>query len=107
MDVLFNTSKSNKHLWEQIAQKMKGRGFDRSPTMCTDKWRNLLKEYKKAKVQDRGSSKIACYKDLDELLCDKVKSTVYRSPAKSDGMAVSPNGLHDHIPTLDLLCSSN
>eukprot|EP00249_Psilotum_nudum_P003558 c17002_g1_i1 orf=1-291(-) len=37
---LFNTSKSNKHLWEQISLKMKERGYDRSPTMCTDKWRN-------------------------------------------------------------------
>ena len=67
MGMLFNTSKSNKHLWEQISQKMEERGYDRSPTMCTDKWRNLFKEYKKAKIQDRaGSFKIACYKDLQE-----------------------------------------
>ena len=25
--------------------------------MCTDKWRNLLKEFKKAKHQDRGRKK--------------------------------------------------
>lgn len=92
MDTLFNTSKSNKHLWEQISQKMKDRGYDRSPTMCTDKWRNLLKEYKKAKIQDRGSSKIACYKDLEELLGDRAKSTPYRSPAKLDTMQLSPKG---------------
>ncbi|XP_021890393.1 trihelix transcription factor GT-1-like isoform X2 [Carica papaya] len=49
VDGLFNTSKSNKHLWEQISAKMRDKGFDRSPTMCTDKWRNLLKEFKKAK----------------------------------------------------------
>ncbi|XP_010458796.1 PREDICTED: trihelix transcription factor GT-1 isoform X3 [Camelina sativa] len=54
MDGLFNTSKSNKHLWEQISSKMREKGFDRSPTMCTDKWRNLLKEFKKAKYHDRG-----------------------------------------------------
>ena len=41
--------KSNKHLWEQISSEMREKGFDRSPTMCTDKWRNLLKEFKKAK----------------------------------------------------------
>ena len=28
--------KSNKHLWEQISSKMREKGFDRSPTMCTD-----------------------------------------------------------------------
>ena len=28
-----------------------------SPIMCTDKWRNLLKEFKKAKHQERGRKK--------------------------------------------------
>lgn len=75
MDCLFNTSKSNKHLWEQISLKMRDKGFDRSPTMCTDKWRNLLKEFKKAKHQDRGSGsgKIAYYKELEELLRERIK----------------------------------
>lgn len=84
MDSLFNTSKSNKHLWEQISLKMRDRGFDRSPTMCTDKWRNLLKEYKKAKHQDNrgggGSAKMSCYKDLEELLRERAKVASYKSP---------------------------
>jgi hypothetical protein len=92
MDSMFNTSKSNKHLWEQISQKMKEQGYDRSPTMCTDKWRNLLKEYKKAKVQDKGTSKVACFKDLEELLSDRTKSVPYRSPAKLDVLQHSPKG---------------
>ena len=33
------------------------KGFNQSPTMCTDKWRNLLKEFKKAKHQDKGRKK--------------------------------------------------
>ncbi|CAM6109871.1 unnamed protein product [Calypogeia fissa] len=81
MDTLFNTSKSNKHLWEQISLKMKERGYERSATMCTDKWRNLLKEFKKAKHLDRGgSAKVACYKDLEELLGDRVKT---QTPSKA------------------------
>ncbi|KAH8963062.1 hypothetical protein BDL97_05G133000 [Sphagnum fallax] len=92
MDNMFNTSKSNKHLWEQISQKMKERGYDRSPTMCTDKWRNLLKEYKKAKVQDKGTSRVACFKDLEELLSDRAKSIPYRSPAKLDALQLPPKG---------------
>ncbi|KAG0492870.1 hypothetical protein HPP92_006268 [Vanilla planifolia] len=80
MDRLFNTSKSNRHLWEQISAKMREKGFERSPTMCTDKWRNLLKEYKKAKNHSRvsgggvgggGSAKMACYKELEELLKER------------------------------------
>ncbi|KAF8408380.1 hypothetical protein HHK36_007529 [Tetracentron sinense] len=85
MDSLFNTSKSNKHLWEQISAKMRDKGFDRSPTMCTDKWRNLLKEFKKAKYLDRGSgsAKVSYYKELEELLRERSKNAPYKSPTPS------------------------
>lgn len=92
MDGLFNTSKSNKHLWEQISAKMREKGFDRSPTMCTDKWRNLLKEFKKAKHQDRGSgsAKMSYYKEIEEILKERSKnaqcksSSVHNSANKVD-----------------------
>lgn len=79
MDGLFNTSKSNKHLWEQISAKMREKGFDRSPAMCTDKWRNLLKVFKKAKHQDRGkrSAKMSNYKEIEEILRERSKSVQY------------------------------
>ncbi|KAM1170966.1 hypothetical protein ACFX15_020819 [Malus domestica] len=82
MDGLFNTSKSNKHLWEQISAKMRQKGFDRSPTMCTDKWRNLLKEFKKAKHHDRGSgsAKMSYYKEIEEILKERSKNTQHKSP---------------------------
>ncbi|CAN0896198.1 Trihelix transcription factor GT-1, partial [Linum grandiflorum] len=75
MDGLFNTSKSNKHLWEQISLKMRDKGFDRSPTMCTDKWRNLLKEFKKVKHQEKGSAKMSYYKEIDEILKERGKTS--------------------------------
>ncbi|XP_015572251.1 trihelix transcription factor GT-1 isoform X1 [Ricinus communis] len=82
MDGLFNTSKSNKHLWESISSKMREKGFDRSPTMCTDKWRNLLKEFKKARHQERGSgsAKMSYYKEIDEILRERSKNAQYKSP---------------------------
>ncbi|KAM1417950.1 hypothetical protein PS1_021659 [Malus domestica] len=82
MDGLFNTSKSNKHLWDQISAKMRQKGFDRSPTMCTDKWRNLLKEFKKAKHHDRGSgsAKMSYYKEIEEILKERSKNTQHKSP---------------------------
>ncbi|GAV91352.1 Myb_DNA-bind_4 domain-containing protein [Cephalotus follicularis] len=87
MDGLFNTSKSNKHLWEQISAKMREKGFDRSPTMCTDKWRNLLKEFKKAKHLDRGgsggSAKMSYYKEIEEILRERSKNAQYKSPTTS------------------------
>ena len=84
-DALFNTSKSNKHLWDQISARMRGKGFDRSPTMCTDKWRNLLKEFKKTKQSDRGGSgKMWCYKEIEEILRERSTSVGdYKSPVAS------------------------
>ncbi|KAL3526331.1 hypothetical protein ACH5RR_010987 [Cinchona calisaya] len=97
VDALFNTSKSNKHLWEQISNKMREKGFDRSPTMCTDKWRNLLKEFKKVKQQDRGATnnnsgsvssssaanKTWYYKELEDLLRERGKNnSSYKSPPR-------------------------
>ncbi|KAK6139177.1 hypothetical protein DH2020_027079 [Rehmannia glutinosa] len=79
IDLMFNTSKSNKHLWDDISLKMREKGFDRSPTMCTDKWRNLLKEYKKAKQNNQdgngnGSIKMNFYKDIEEILKERSKN---------------------------------
>ncbi|GFP94490.1 trihelix transcription factor gt-4 [Phtheirospermum japonicum] len=78
IDMMFNTSKSNKHLWDRISFKMREKGFDRSPTMCTDKWRNLLKEFKKAKQNNQnhngnGSVKMNFYRDIGEILKERSK----------------------------------
>lgn len=100
MDGLFNTSKSNKHLWEQISAKMREKGFDRNPNMCTDKWRNLLKEFKKAKHHDRGSgsAKMSYYKEIEEILRERNKNAQYKSPTlpKVDSfMQFSDKGIED------------
>ncbi|RAL53345.1 hypothetical protein DM860_007017 [Cuscuta australis] len=101
IDSLFNTSKSNRHLWDRISMKMREKGFDRSPTMCTDKWRNLLKEFKKAKQNhDRnGSAKMSCYKEIEEILIDRNKNGgVHKSPSapKVDSfMHFTEKGLDD------------
>nr|CAD1820008.1 unnamed protein product [Ananas comosus var. bracteatus] len=60
---------------------MREKGYDRSPTMCTDKWRNLLKEFKKAKHQSKGSgsAKMSYYKELDELLKERSKNAPYKA----------------------------
>ncbi|GKD70822.1 trihelix transcription factor GT-1 isoform X2, partial [Tanacetum coccineum] len=107
VDRFFNTSKSNKHLWEQISSKMRDKGFDRSPTMCTDKWRNLLKEFKKVKCKSgsSGNSKMLYYKDLEDLIRDRSKNggttgSVYKasSPVSSkldSFIQFSDKGLED------------
>lgn len=100
MDSLFNTSKSNKHLWEQISARMRERGFDRSPTMCTDKWRNLLKEFKKAKQQlnangaGNGSAKMSYYKEIDEILRERNRCS--SANANATASAAANHAEHNH-----------
>ncbi|KAK1266974.1 Trihelix transcription factor GT-1 [Acorus gramineus] len=112
MDGAFNASKSNRHLWERISTVMRGKGFDRSPTMCVDKWRNLLKEFKKARHhhyhhhhhRDR-SGKLSRYGEIEELLKERNKSFVppskvedyFRFADKASGRsAVDPKRCSDH-----------
>ncbi|KAG9147285.1 hypothetical protein Leryth_018007 [Lithospermum erythrorhizon] len=95
--------------------KMREKGFDRSPTMCTDKWRNLLKEFKKIKQKQEinGCSKMSCFNEIEEVLRERSKGNnsnnssqtnnnnnegVYKSPSalKLDSfMQFSEKGLDD------------
>lgn len=54
--------------------------------MCTDKWRNLLKEFKKAKENSNnngvncngysaGSNKMQFYKEVEEIIRDRNKNS--------------------------------
>ncbi|KAK1290498.1 Trihelix transcription factor GT-1 [Acorus calamus] len=99
MDGAFNASKSNRHLWERISTVMRGKGFDRSPTMCVDKWRNLLKEFKKARHhhyhhhRDR-SGKTSRYGEIEELLMERNKS--FAPPSKiEEYLRFGNKGLED------------
>ncbi|MFS7943923.1 putative transcription factor MYB family [Helianthus anomalus] len=104
IDSLFNTSKSNKHLWEQISLKMRQKGFDRSPTMCTDKWRNLLKEFKKAKENNNNNnsnnvngfsvgSKMQFYKEVEEVVRDRDKGSKVDSFMQFSDKGVEDTGI--------------
>ncbi|KAI3694163.1 hypothetical protein L1987_77124 [Smallanthus sonchifolius] len=102
IDSLFNTSKSNKHLWEQISLKMRAKGFDRSPTMCTDKWRNLLKEFKKAKENNNGvnhngysanNNKMQFYKEVEEIIRDRNKNSKVDSFMQFSDKGVEDTGI--------------
>ncbi|KAL0421509.1 UNVERIFIED_CONTAM: Trihelix transcription factor GT-1 [Sesamum latifolium] len=109
LDLLFNTSKSNKHFVDNISLKMREKGFDRSPTMCTDKWRNLLKEYKKAKQNNQdgngnGSAKMSYYKDIEEILRDRSKNGPnWKSSAAASNNGSGGGGVLKLIPLCSLL----
>ncbi|KAL1565253.1 trihelix transcription factor GT-1-like isoform X2 [Salvia divinorum] len=92
IDFMFSTSKFNQHLWDYIQTKMRERGFDRSSGMCMDKWRNLLKLYRRVK-QDKnpdadGSDKMNFYSDIDEIMMAR-DGNGRNSPGSSDSGAAS------------------
>lgn len=37
---------SNKTLWEEVAARMRQRGYTRTPDQCKCKWKNLVNRYK-------------------------------------------------------------
>ncbi|KAM6550628.1 hypothetical protein CsatB_000436 [Cannabis sativa] len=45
-DQTFMETKRNKLLWEVISNRMKEKGFNRSPEQCKCKWKNLVTRYK-------------------------------------------------------------
>jgi hypothetical protein len=107
MDARFNTSKSNKHLWGAISARMREQGFDRSPTMCTDKWRNLLKEFKKARSYARssaggnGNAKMAYYKEIDGLLTRRGKAGGSGGSSCGGGAGKIPKSNSNSNPKID------
>ncbi|XP_057776883.1 trihelix transcription factor GT-4-like isoform X3 [Salvia miltiorrhiza] len=105
IDFLFNTSKSNKHLWDSISMKMRGKGFDRSPTMCTDKWRNLLKEYKKSKQNNpdtNGNSKMNFYKEIEEIMRERNKNgNCWKNSAASNDAAAAASKVDSFMQFAD------
>ncbi|KAJ4950818.1 hypothetical protein NE237_027650 [Protea cynaroides] len=48
----FTVTKRNKTLWENVAAKMKKRGYRRSPDQCKCKWKNLVNRYKGKETSD-------------------------------------------------------
>ncbi|KAL2337742.1 hypothetical protein Fmac_012188 [Flemingia macrophylla] len=46
LDQTFMETKRNKQLWEVISNRMKEKGYHRSPEQCKCKWKNLVTRYK-------------------------------------------------------------
>ncbi|XP_042058824.1 trihelix transcription factor GT-1-like [Salvia splendens] len=71
---MFSASKFNQHLWDYIHATMRERGFDRSAAMCVEKWRNLLKQYRRVKQNKNhdadGSDKMNFYNEIDEVMME-------------------------------------
>lgn len=90
-------------------QQDEGKGFRSVTVYVHGKWRNLFKEFKKVRQQDRGNSnsgggslayKMWYYKKLEELLRDRAKNGSYKSPPPSPPLPPPPSsrGLLKSMP---------
>ncbi|KAK6129863.1 hypothetical protein DH2020_036381 [Rehmannia glutinosa] len=48
----FTTAKRNKSLWEMVANRMREKGYRRTPDQCKCKWKNLVNRYKGQEASD-------------------------------------------------------
>ncbi|KAK3043310.1 hypothetical protein RJ639_002553 [Escallonia herrerae] len=77
---LFNSSKSNRHIWEQIAARMREMGWERTASMCCEKWRNLVKEFKKVKKRNGVMQGVPFYDEVAEYFSEKKRSVQSKNP---------------------------
>ncbi|KAL3536149.1 hypothetical protein ACH5RR_004610 [Cinchona calisaya] len=85
-------------LWEEIAAKMACLGYDRTPSMCKDKWDSISSYMMKCSKRRKENSRFCCYLTNDSLFsqggtysCDTNDQTVRRA-AHNDQGASPPNG---------------
>ncbi|XP_054781497.1 trihelix transcription factor GT-3b-like isoform X1 [Prosopis cineraria] len=52
LDQAFMETKRNKQLWEVISNRMKEKGYFRSPEQCKCKWKNLVTRYKACETME-------------------------------------------------------
>lgn len=71
--------------------------------MCTDKWRNLLKEFKKTKANSgnangngNGNAKMSYYKEIEEILRERNRCSSNANVNTNAAAYKSPTHNHDH-----------
>lgn len=81
LDTQFNTSELNKDLWQHIAAKMKERGFNWSPSLCSERWGDLLTDYYDMKRQsgEGGIANVSYDEMVDYFTCG-MESLVQKEP---------------------------
>ncbi|GFP96584.1 trihelix transcription factor gt-3b [Phtheirospermum japonicum] len=53
----FTTAKRDKNLWEVVANRMRDKGYRRTPDQCKCKWNNLVSRYKGQETADVDNSR--------------------------------------------------
>ncbi|XP_047335328.1 trihelix transcription factor GT-3b-like [Impatiens glandulifera] len=93
LDQTFMETKRNKLLWEVISNKMKEKGFNRSPDQCKCKWKNLVTRYKGCETMevDGMRQQFPFYNEFQAIFTARMQRMVWveaeGSSAKKKGVA--------------------
>jgi len=81
LEAQFNNVKSNEDLGNAISAKLRERGFNCSPSLCAEKWGDLLTEYYGMKRQsgEGGVTNVSCDEMMDYFTY-KMKDLVQQEP---------------------------
>ncbi|XP_004514215.1 trihelix transcription factor GT-3b-like [Cicer arietinum] len=93
LDQTFMETKRNKLLWEVISNKMKEKGYLRSPEQCKCKWKNLVTRYKGCETMELESrQQFPFYNELQAIFTSRMERMLWAEAeggSKKKGVHVS------------------
>ncbi|KAJ3680730.1 hypothetical protein LUZ60_017008 [Juncus effusus] len=79
-----NASNNNKTMWEQVAARMRERGFSRTADQCKCKWKNLVNRYKGKETTDpENTRQCPFFDELHAVFTERAK-TMHRKLLESE-----------------------
>jgi len=86
LDAEFNTGNPSKELWRKISAKMRERGFNWSPSLCAQRWGDLVTDYHdmKRRSGDHGVANVSYDEMMDYFTC-RMKIPAQKEPLILEG----------------------
>ncbi|KAK7279835.1 hypothetical protein RJT34_24893 [Clitoria ternatea] len=91
MDAVFRDASLKGPLWEEVARKLAGLGYQRSAKKCKEKFENVYKYHKRTKESRSGKHEGKTYKFFDQLQALENQFTVSYPPKPQPTLASSTN----------------
>ncbi|XP_010553241.1 PREDICTED: trihelix transcription factor GT-3b isoform X3 [Tarenaya hassleriana] len=93
LDQTFMETKRNKLLWEVVSNKMRDKGFLRSPEQCKCKWKNLFTRFKGCETMEpeMARQQFPFYDDMQVIFTSRMQRMLW-AEAEGGGGGVGTSG---------------
>ncbi|KAI9085116.1 hypothetical protein K1719_032932 [Acacia pycnantha] len=87
LDQAFMETKRNKQLWEVISNRMKDKGYFRSPEQCKCKWKNLVTRYKGCETMEPEALRqhFPFYNELQMIFATRMQRMLWAETGEGGG----------------------